>query len=179
MLTPATRMPAATHLRSVTGPSHDIVDSAFSGYDLAVPRDYGRFLLAHAEATAAVEGVLSQDAALPRWRPRLTLLLSDLAALGLSPRPPLRFDPDPRPAARLGALYVLEGSRLGGALLEKRVFAGAPRAFLSAWHEPGEWRSFLLTLEDRALGQDAQWLDDLAAGAIACFALYAGAAHTA
>jgi heme oxygenase len=177
MLTAAARMPAATHLRTATRAMHDTVDAAFSRFDLTARAGYAHFLRAHAEATAAVEGVLTEDATLPRWRPRLPLLLGDLAAIGVSAPPPLPFALPASAAARLGALYVLEGSRLGGALLERQVFAGAPRAFLSARHEPGEWRLFLQTLETRATGQAADWFDDLAAGAVASFALYAEAAQ--
>jgi len=175
----AATLPIAGHLRAATRAAHDTVDASFSRFDLADRDDYARFLLAHTRATAAVEAVLTQDSALPRWRPRLPLLLSDLAALGRTPLPPLAFDLGDAPAARLGALYVMEGSRLGGAILVKRLFAGAPAAFLSARHDPGEWRAFLQGLDDRGVGQPPQWRDDVGAGATACFALYATAASSA
>lgn len=174
-LPPAAALPIASHLRTATRAAHETVDAAFSRLNLADRDDYARFLLAHAGATAAVERVLVQDSALPPWRPRLPLLLDDIAALGLSPPSPLAFDLDDKPAARLGALYVMEGSRLGGAVLAKRVFADAPATFLSARHDPGEWRAFLRALDDRGVGQPPEWRDDVAAGAAACFALYATA----
>ena len=165
----------ASHLRAATRAAHDMVDASFSRFDLADPDDYAGFLLAHARATAAVEAVLVRDTTLPPWRPRLALLLDDLAGLGLAPPPPLAFDPGDEPAARLGALYVMEGSRLGGAVLARRVLTGAPAAFLSARHDPGEWRGFLRTLDARGVGQPPEWHDAVAAGASACFALYATA----
>jgi heme oxygenase len=172
---PQATIPVASHLRALTRAAHDTVDASFSRFDLVDRDDYARFLLAHASATAAVEAVLVRDATLPPWRPRLSLLLDDLAGLGLAPPRPLAFDPGDTQAARLGALYVMEGSRLGGAVLAKRVFAGAPAAFLSARHDPGEWRAFLRTLDARGVEQPPEWHDAVAAGATACFALYATA----
>ena len=177
-LDPETPLPVASRLRTMTRAAHDTVDASFSRFDLADRDDYARFLLAHASATAAVEGVLVRDATLPQWRPRLRLLLDDLAGLGLAPPLPLAFDPGDTVAARLGALYVMEGSRLGGAVLAKRVFDGAPAALLSARHDPGEWRAFLRTLDARGVGQSPEWHDAVAAGASACFALYATASST-
>lgn len=172
MVNPSAVVPVASHLRTITRAAHDTVDAAFSRLDLADRADYARFLLAHAAATAAVEAVLSGDPTLPRWRPRLALLQNDLATLELAPPPPLPFDPGGTSAARLGALYVLEGSRLGGAVLVKRVYPGAPTAFLSARHDPGEWRAFLRAMDERGVGQTPDWLDTVACGASACFALY-------
>ena len=169
--------PVATHLRVATRASHDVVDAAFSRFDLSQPTDYGSFLSAHAGATAAVEAVLMHDPALPTWRPRFPLLASDLASMGLAEPTALPFDVVDDPAWRCGALYVLEGSRLGGAILVKRAFPGAPTAFLSARHEPGEWRTFLRSIEQQAAAGDPHWVDRATAGATACFDLYARASE--
>lgn len=138
-------------LRAATGGSHARVDAAFSGFDLSDRAGYGRFLGAQAAAHLAVEAALEAsgvEAVLPDWprRRRADLLRGDLAALGL-PAPPVEalagFD---GPAAVLGAVYVLEGSRLGGALLRRSVPAELPCAFLGA-SDPAAWRGLLAQLD--------------------------------
>ena len=79
-------------------------------------------------------------------------------------------------ARQWGALYVVEGSRLGGGLLAKRVGAGLPVRYLSAIHEPGEWRAIRHAIDEVAEGRDAAWTAQMIAGAEATFALYEEAA---
>jgi heme oxygenase len=140
-------------LRTATGGSHERVDAAFSGFDLADRRSYGRFLTAQAAAHIAVEAALERDGVatvLLDWpaRRRADLLREDLAALGL-PVPPAVAQPAfEGAAAMLGAVYVLEGSRLGGALLRRSVPDDLPRAFLGAG-DPAAWRRLLEILDER------------------------------
>ena len=47
--------------------------------------------------------------------------------------------------ALLGGLYVIEGSRLGGALLKRGLPAGTSARFLNAPAEPGAWRRLIAT----------------------------------
>lgn len=87
---------------------------------------------------------------------------------------PLPFDLADDGAARWGALYVTEGSRLGGVMLARQVGQGLPRAYLQSGFGPGEWRDFRHAL-DAAAGDDA-WIDHAVAAAEQVFALYGRAA---
>jgi heme oxygenase len=80
-------------------------------------------------------------------RRRSHLLREDLAALGAPLPSPEAIEPIGGTAEILGALYVLEGSRLGGAMLKRSVPPGLPLAFLSAPQPPGAWRKLLETLD--------------------------------
>jgi len=164
---------AVARLRAETAAAHEAVDAAYARYDLADPDGYRAFLLAHARALPAVEMALA-GAALPPWRERTTALSADLAALGVAMPAPLSLDPPTDPAAAWGMLYVIEGSRLGGMLLERQVGAGLPRAYLAARHRSGEWRGFLGALDDAVTGADR--IDAAVAAARTVFRLYGHAA---
>lgn len=141
-------------LRAATAAHHDRVDAVFSRADLTDRDGYGRFMLAQAAAHLPVERALTAAGAadvLPDWaeRQRAPLILADLAALGLTPPDSpdsdvaLTFD---TPAEMLGGIYVLEGSRLGGTLLERSVPEGFPTAFLGAG-DSAMWRRLLAALD--------------------------------
>jgi heme oxygenase len=128
------------------------VDQLFSRCSLSDPAGYRVFLLAQAEAFLGVEAALDAggiERLLPDWpaRRRADLLIADLADLGATAasREPISLDGDP---ALLGAAYVLEGSRLGGAVLKRSIPDGAPRRFLQAPQEPGAWRKLLALLDE-------------------------------
>lgn len=106
-------------LREATMVNHQRVDDLFSDFSLDSPAGYGAFLRAHARALAPLEQLARPDA------PRLPRLMEDLASLGEALPEPLAVERQGGEAFRWGALYALEGSRLGGAMLERRV----PRAF--------------------------------------------------
>ena len=145
-------MSARAALRAGTAAEHDRVDRLFSRLNLALEEDYRRFLLAQAAALLPIEERLDAGGTaelVPDWgsRRRADLLRADLAALGadepfLIPPPPLQS-----PAAQLGAVYVLEGSRLGGAVLKRGLSETAPRRFLSAPQNKGSWRKLLEILD--------------------------------
>lgn len=169
-------MPIHTLLRTDTRAHHEAVDAAFARFDLAARDSYADFLAAHARALVAAEAALAADPTLPAWRTRAPALLQDLADLGRAPPPPLEPPALPHRAGRLGLLYVVEGSRLGGDLLSRSVGAELPAAYLGERHRPGEWRALLVALDAEAAGRDARWQDALLAGAVAGFDLYARAA---
>lgn len=138
-------------LRTATAGDHARVDRAFGAFDLSRRDGYVRFLLAQAEAFLPVEAAI--DAAHPRdaipdWpaRRRAAALLTDLDALGIAqPACP------PCPSFRnreeiLGAIYVLEGSRLGGKLLARSVPADLPSGFLGAG-DAAMWRNLIGILD--------------------------------
>ena len=170
------RLGTVNRLRAATRPCHDQVDAAYSRFDLADRRHYGRFLLAHAQATEAAEASLAGDAGLPVWRPRLPLLSDDLCQLGLAMPAALAFGPGQGEAWRWGVLYVLEGSRLGAAILVKRAGLQVPARYLSSRHLAGEWRTLLMAIDARGDAAGTSWIDVAITGASACFALYQGAA---
>lgn len=169
-------MSAHAALRAATAPNHEAVDQAFGSFDLADAGAYGRFLTAHARALPAIEAALAGIAGVPPIRPRTPLLHADLAALGLAIPDPLPFAAPADRATAFGAAYVIEGSRLGGGMLARRVPPGLPHAYLSATHEPGEWRAFGQALDAASEG-DPVWLDRAIAAARTVFDLYAEAAN--
>lgn len=124
-------------MRRGTRAGHDRVDAAFSRFDLGDRADYARFLRAQARAYLPVEDALGATAVatlVPGWlaHRRADALRADLEALGVSGPSPLPVPPLPTAAEALGAWYVLEGSRLGGALLARAVAPGLPAAFLAS-----------------------------------------------
>lgn len=167
-------------LRRATSASHERVDHLFSLADLATEAGYRRFLSAQARAHLPIEAALTRAGAaavLDDWftRQRGELLRADLAALGLTaPRDgeEVLFDGD---EAVLGGVYVLEGSRLGGALLKRQVPAALPCGFLGA-SDPAGWRRLLALLEARLVTRAQR--DAAIAAAIAVFARFEAAALT-
>ncbi|MXP65662.1 heme oxygenase [Roseomonas sp. M0104] len=156
------------HLRAATQDRHAEADRLGAGFDLRSPAGYRDFLCAHARALPALEAACEAaglERLLPDWprRRRREALAADLARLGATPPPPAHLVL-PSAAAALGAAYVLEGSRLGNAMLLRIVRAalpladGAPIAYLS--HSPGAegWPGFIARLE-LALPDPAQWAD--------------------
>ena len=125
--------------------------------DLSDPNDYARFLAAQAAALLPLEATLDHAGAaaiFPQWpaHRRGPALAADLDALGIalpSPAlvPQLVGEPDV-----LGALYVIEGSRLGGKMLRRTVPNEMPTAFLD--HAPAlDWREFVAYLEQMLASQ--------------------------
>jgi heme oxygenase len=149
--TPRTRFSARAALREATADAHARVDTAFGGFGLDDATTYRRFLQAQAAAFLPTEAALDgaqADRVIADWpqRRRGALLEADLATLGASAHPL------PQPvlstaATICGAVYVLEGSRLGGAMLVRGVAADLPTAFLRAPAEPGAWRGLLDRLD--------------------------------
>ena len=155
---PAIGMSARLALRSATAPDHARVDALFSSADLSRPAGYRHFLSCQAAAHLPVERAIDAAdlAAKPEdWpaRRRGAELRADLLELGGDEIREQPFALAKDEAAVLGAVYVLEGSRLGGALLRKRVSPGLPTRFLSAGR-PGAWRA-LVELLDRRLDTPA------------------------
>ena len=130
-------MTARAALKAATRDAHERVDAAFGAHDLATRAGYARFLLGQAAALAPIEQALTEAGAallIEAWQEhrRAPLLTADLTALGLaspSPLPAPRFADE---AELAGGLYVLEGSRMGGAMLRRAV----PDCFPSASFRP-------------------------------------------
>lgn len=161
-------------LRLATANEHERVDAAFGGYLLSDRAQYIAFLKAQAKAFLPVEAAI--EAAGPEdlisdWqeRRRTPLLLRDLAALGVVPEGVRDFPVPQSSEALLGAIYVLEGSRIGGKFLERQISPDFPRAFLSS-HESASWRSFLAILEERL--QSTAQIDAAIASAKSVFVFF-------
>ena len=169
-------MAAHAELRAATAGDHEAVDAAFARFDLNDPADYAGFLMAHARALPAIEAALSGFPTLPPMRPRRALLADDLARLGYPMPVAVEFTIPHDIATAFGTAYVVEGSRLGGGLLARRVGPGLPTAYLAAVHQPGEWRAFSQALDHAAGEAGAEWLDRSIAAARAVFRIYARAA---
>ena len=157
-------------LRAATASDHDAVDAGFGRYDLGDAKDYPAFLVAHARALPAVEAWFKGIAGLAPVRSRRDALAADLAALGEVMPTPMTFDMAPSAAAGWGAMYVVEGSRLGGIMLSRSVPEGLPSAYLGAKHLSGEWRALLAAIDSQPA--DEAWIADAVAGARAAFELY-------
>ncbi|AOF97382.1 biliverdin-producing heme oxygenase [Sphingobium sp. RAC03] len=156
-------------LRDATTDNHRQVDALFADHAMDSPDSYRRFLTAHARALGALEPVARPSA------PRLPLLASDIAALGQAMPAPLPLEDRASEGYRWGLLYALEGSRLGGAMLARKVAPDLPTAYLSAVHGKGEWIAFQHALDSAGAEGGEGWLDDAVQGAQAAFALFSQA----
>lgn len=161
-------------LRAATAKAHETLDHAYSRFRLDRVDEYSAFLVAHAAAFLPVERALDDAGAAalsPGWaeRRRSDALIGDLAALGL-PAPDTLIAPTfDSPAQILGAAYVLEGSRLGGAMLLRTVGPGLPTSFLTPGN-PADWRAFIALLDEKL--SSAPLLEDAASSALAVFSLF-------
>ncbi len=158
-VTTASALTVRQALRAGTAATHQALDQLWDGKSLGHREHYVRFLAASADALLPIEAGLARAGMaqlLPDWplRQRSEAIAADLAGFGLAPP---RTDPASiasRPAM-LGTLYVLEGSRLGGALLLRQIQASddclihANHRYLAHGQGGGLWRSFLAGL-DRA-----------------------------
>ena len=82
----------------------------------------------------------------------------------------MTFDVPASTAAGWGAMYVVEGSRLGGIMLSRSVPEGMPSAYLESKHLSGEWRALLAAIDGEPA--DEAWIEEAIVGAKAAFELY-------
>jgi len=162
-------------LRKETAAVHDRIDAAFAFFDLSDRGQYGAFLCRHAAAFLPAEEALTRAGAkalIPDWQEylRAPALLADLAKLGLDVPKPRTSPVYGEPAAIFGGAYVLEGSRLGGAVLRRSVGAGLPRQFLDSVQPPGRWRAFIAQLDDAIY--DVASIECATKAALETFALF-------
>jgi len=168
-------------LRAATREAHLQVDACFARFDLACPQGYRAFLGVHGAALPRCEACLDSsgvEGLIADWprRRRGGALLDDLAQLCVPPPaapPPLhRLSA----AEMFGMLYVLEGSRMGGAVLAARVRGNTDACcrlatrYLLHGAGQGLWPSFLAALEDSGSVRDD--IDAAVAAALATFAVF-------
>lgn len=152
------QMSVRFRLRDETAVCHQRVDDLFSEMDLGQLATYRLFLASQAAAFIPVENAII-DGGIGQSVPQLVdhkrgpLLLDDLADLRIDVPDPLLPPAMNSEAALLGAAYVLEGSRLGGAILRKAVPAEFPSRFLSA-PTTLRWSAFADILERRLVTEE-------------------------
>lgn len=160
------RNPAREALRSATADCHRRVDQIYSAARLSDPLSYGNFLRAQAAAFLPVEAALDLAGIadiVEDWPERIrgSLLLKDLAELGIAEPVSGGSIALSGASAMLGALYVLEGSRLGANLLKRSVPAYLPAHFLAGTCS-ASWPSFLTGL-DRSLDTPQRRMEAISA----------------
>ncbi len=169
-------------LRTATRPAHDKLEGTLDllderlgleAYRRVLERFYGFW-----RGWEPQVAVLFQDAAFLGPRRRMHLLQADLATVGLSAHAVRMLPTCPLPVLRnaveaLGSLYVMEGSTLGGRVIERNVerclgLDGRRGCTYFAGYGTGTggmWRSFLARL-DQVPVTDAEQVAD---GAVATF----------
>jgi heme oxygenase len=164
-------------LRQATREAHATVDEAFGRFDLGNATSYCDFLIAHARVVPAVEAWLDahQPDDMQPWTEvrRGPALLADLAALGIEAPAPISFDMPADIASVCGVTYVLEGSRMGGALLARRVATDLPSAYLGAPSQVALWRAFFAGLDQHLATPEA--VENACAAALHIFRIFKAA----
>ena len=167
-------------LRSTTSAAHARVDAAFSGFALDEAGSYRSFLVAHAIALFPIEAWLRarEETVLAGWpmRYRASALEDDLGKLDAAAPPGAAFQASDDPAAIAAILYILEGSRLGGNILAKRVGQGLPRSYLASASDAQSWRRTLSRLDDHI--HDDETRKTAAEAAFRVFERFEGAARS-
>ncbi len=167
-------------IRDATRMSHSRLDVALSRLDLSIPLYYEGFLRSQAEALFPIEAALEAggiERLIPDWqmRVRTPALTRDLEILGIvcNPLPMPGFKSS---AEMLGAVYVLEASRMGErvilARLAERPDSEAMNATAYLRHGFGKrfWPSFLTLLENHPAAQSDP--DGVVHGAEIAFAMF-------
>lgn len=136
--------------------------------------DYACALAALHGPQAAIESRLADFAPPAVFPTRLADLDADLAALRMPPQALHAELPDtPTAAAHIGLMYVIEGSRLGGAAIARCLASSqphAPRRFFSNAAETGRWERFWALAEHHCT-RTAQ-VEEAIATAVATFDCY-------
>lgn len=174
-----TEVPAlALHLRKATKAAHSLLDHhpllmALPGPTLSL-ETYGRALAALHGAHRAIESRVAAFAPAVLFPRRLADMESDLAALGVSPRPlTVEVPLVGCTAEMLGMLYVIEGSNMGGIVIARQLAlslpGNAPRAFFGGAEGSPRWQRFWAFAHPRIEPED---FDLAAMAASATFAFY-------
>lgn len=154
---------ARTHLARAVADLHERVDRAMTLEQMSTPADYRSHLRCHARVLIPLEKSLQASrhaAAIPdmeqRWRS--SALEDDLRAMGETEPEHVETRLGASLAAFAGAMYVLEGSRLGAKMLLRqlgeRSGEALPAAFLSHGTEGRFWPSFVNWLNSLEWSQE-------------------------
>ena len=166
-------------LREETRADHERVDAAYGACDLADPRGYAAFLRAHHAALSGLPPLCPLG--LPRLDQRAALE-ADLVGLGAAlpaPLPRLILAGEPE---RLGAYYVVVGSRLGARVLADQLAATrAPHAaqnrYLTDRSADAAWRRLRAVLSGPGPFPNPDERERVLRGARAAFSHFEGAAR--
>jgi heme oxygenase len=136
-------------LRNGTRNDHALIDRMLLPLDLAKAQDYELFLSIHVQSLQALDGARRGEDG-NDFQAMLGSLCNDLATLG-SPTSARRVPACTAASlgAGLGVAYVIRGSRLGAAILRRRVPAGMPTSYLD-FTPTLSWSDFLGQLESLA-----------------------------
>jgi heme oxygenase len=158
-------------LRDATRPDHEMIDQMMSQYDLTQRLGYGAFLNVHYAALLTLQFV---------WRANdqadflnmTQCLHDDLISMGIaSAKPSPQTFPPLSSRNRLGIEYVVRGSRLGSAVLRRRVPSNFATAYLD--FEPSTaWPVFLLELERSASEDSSNVIEQVICGAKMAFSTF-------
>jgi heme oxygenase len=173
-----------TLLRQATATLHEQLDARVMRMLAGGEPGYAAFLRGSAAAVFPLENALEAArvaSILPDWelRSRRNALSLDLADLGETVEPIPPFTATDTDAFSFGILYVLEGSRLGAALLASRMpkypseRAGMATRYLKHGAGQGLWPSFLEHLEAAQSVRSAP--HEAVSGAQSAFAAFAAA----
>lgn len=160
-------------VRTATLGDHKRTEESFAATLARLPASYGPYLQTHASVFPAVGQALSHAWDWAPWQERWNDLLDDLAKLGLTPPPTVDLAPIRNPAEGLGMIYVLEGSRMGSALLLKSIPGDLPTAYLRGGLNIAPWHRAKALLDEALIETEA----DVIAGARAAFRAFESAAR--
>ena len=169
-------------LKDSTVALHDEVEARLLPLFATDAAGYAEFLRVSAAAVIPLERSLEANGpvgGLPDWneRSRRAALLQDLADMGMDEPAGIAAPVFDGEARQLGALYVLEGSRLGAVHLARRALSSLSpevrRATRYLRHGAGRrfWPSFLQHLESSQAVRGAP--DEAVLGARAAFGMFA------
>lgn len=126
-------------VRMETASDHKRTEESFAEALSALPESYGQYLQIHAAAFPAVGRALETAFAWAPWQERWIDLQEDLRRLGVSKPSPLDVNPAASPAEALGMAYVLEGSRMGSAIILRSIPEALPTAYLRGGSNVAPW----------------------------------------
>jgi heme oxygenase len=173
-------------LKMATDAAHRALDTRLGAFDLTSVSGYRRFLEANAAALLPLEAALERSGVVhlfADWsqRSRRVAITADLDRIGGASHPLPSMASMSR-QEMLGAMYVLEGSRLGAKYLLREVAGSREPKIVAATrylrHGSGLplWRTFLDALEREAVtGENEVEMIGSAQRAFAMFAKAAGA----
>lgn len=169
-------------LRDGTHDAHERLDAKAMAFDLADRADYARFLVWQGGLVPGLEAHLARNG-IARWVPdwnarrRADALIGDIARLGAEPPRARALDGLAADGPGLiGICYVLEGSRVGGAMLVKLVdpaLKGVATAYLDHGADQRLWPRFIAILNGLAFSP--QETEAAVAAARRTFALFESA----
>lgn len=174
-------------LKQATADAHRDLDTRLGALDLGRLPGYRRFLEINAAALLPLETALESSGVaviFADWpqRARRAAMLADLARVGGANRASESVDRLSRNAV-FGALYVLEGSRLGAKYLLRSVAQSSDPVIASATaylrHGAGQplWQDFLHMLARQPFSPEDE--TEVIAGAQTAFSIFARAADRA